>query len=137
MTVVWTGTERERRAQAFHDANPHVFAKLLEIARDLRQRGVAKAGVKLLFERLRWISQVETSGDAYRLNNSFTAWYARRLMAHDPSLAGLFDTRASAHDPEFHERVVRKAARVLRSCRRDPAPSTPRAAQPRTGSLPF
>ncbi len=142
MSVVWTPDEPQRRprlatledrARAFHAANPQVFTKLLEIARDLRARGVRKAGMKLLFERLRWISQVETQGDAYRLNNSFTSWYARQLMATDPSLSGLFETRESAHDPNYRQRVISKAARLLRAQARPvPPSSTP---EPRSGSL--
>lgn len=96
-----------RKAEAFHEANPHVLAKLHDIARDLKRRGVQHSGIQLLFERLRWINVVETAGDKYRLSNSFAAWYARRLMADDPDLAGFFVTRESAHDPDFHQRPVR------------------------------
>ncbi|MGV3518184.1 hypothetical protein [Luteitalea sp.] len=119
MTAVWTGKERtlEQRARAFDQANPHVFEKLLAIAREARDAGATKIGIKLLFERLRWVSRVETRDDLYRLNNSYTSYYARRLMAHDPSLAGLFETRSSAHDPNYLQRVVQRAARVLRAQR--------------------
>jgi hypothetical protein len=101
VSVTWND-DLTQRAQAFHEANPHVFAKLLEIARDLRGRGIQKAGIALLFERLRWLSTVRTEGDRYALNNSYRAWYARELMAQAPDLAGLFDVRESATDPEYH-----------------------------------
>jgi hypothetical protein len=142
MTAVWTDDQAvaesrvDRAARAFHEANPQVYARLREIARDLRRRQVQRASIALLFERLRWISIVETTGDLYRLNNSHRAFYARLLMA-EPDLAGLFETRSSATDPAFHERsprrrlrtIVSEAARILRARRdvRRPslAPSTP------------
>jgi hypothetical protein len=95
------------RARAFHTQNPHVMQKLVEIARDLRARGVRQVGIALLFERLRWLSTVRTEGDPYRLNNSFRAFYARQLMADHPELAGMFTTRESTTDPDYFERQAR------------------------------
>lgn len=96
-----------RRARAFHDANPQVMAKLVDIGRDLRRRGVQRVGIKLLFERLRWLSSVRTEGDKYALNNNYTAWYARQLMEQYAELEGLFAIRDSAHDPDYHTREIR------------------------------
>lgn len=125
----------ERNARAFHEKNPHVYEELRKIARDLRRRGIRRVGIALLFERLRWISKIETDGDPFRLDNSHRAYYARLLMA-EPDLAGLFETRSSATDPAFHERqprrrvrtVVSEATRILRAHRprrRSSAPSVP------------
>lgn len=96
----------ERRAREFHEANPQVMSKLVEIARDLRGRGVRRIGIKLLFERLRWINIVDTQGDKYKINNNHAPWYARRIMER-AEFAGLFETRDSPHDPDFHTREIR------------------------------
>lgn len=88
----------DRQFREFHAANPHVYQKLREIALFVRARGHRRFGVKALFERLRWISLFETTGDPYRLNNNYTAYYARLLMAREPALAGLFELRASRAD---------------------------------------
>lgn len=98
------GTPLEGRFRAFDEANPHVFDELLEIAREVRDRGVKRIGIAFLFERLRW-RRMKTHGDPYRLNNSYRAFYARKLMAADPALADLFETRASAHDPNYYARI--------------------------------
>jgi hypothetical protein len=82
----------------FHDANPHVWLKLLEICRFVRrEKGIQRWGIAACFERLRWVSQFQTEGDCYKLNNNFKAYYARRLNA-EPGLRGLFEVRTSDAD---------------------------------------
>ena len=84
----------ERAFVEFHEANPHVYQKLCELARQAKKMGRHRLGMKALWERLRWFSQfeVETVAD-WRLNNSHTAYYARLIMASEPDLIGIFRTR--------------------------------------------
>lgn len=97
-------TRNDLKAQAFHSANPHVMERLVEIAFDMRARKIERVSIKLLFERLRWINVVKTKGDQYRLNNSFTAWYAREIMRRHPALAAMFVTRATPHNADHQYR---------------------------------
>jgi uncharacterized protein YbaP (TraB family) len=46
-----------------------------------------------LFERLRWESGIATEGDAYRLNNSYRAFYVRLLIERRPEWANKFEVR--------------------------------------------
>lgn len=85
----------EAKWHAFHEANPHVYRLLRDEALKAKRAGLRRFGMKALFERLRWISQVETVGDPYRLNNNYTAFYARLLMESEPALRGFFETRES------------------------------------------
>ena len=96
----------DRQFQAFHAANPHVYDKLRELALQVRSAG-QRMGIAALFERLRWLSRVETAGDPYRLNNSYRAYYARLLMEREPSLRGSFTTRTDRTDPDYRTRVAR------------------------------
>ena len=77
----------------FHRLNPHVYAALVRLARDLKRNGWRKAGMKQLFERLRWEYAIQTQGEAFRLNNNFTAHYARLVMHREPDLRDFFETR--------------------------------------------
>ena len=86
------------RFEMFHHANPHVYEKLVEIAFEAHSRGRRHWGIAALFERLRWISQFETTGDPYKLNNDYRAFYARQLMKDHPQFRGLFQVRDSAVD---------------------------------------
>ncbi len=91
-------------AEAFHAANPHVMAAVVKMATYAQQHGVRRYGIKAIFEALRW-SALETTGEVYKLNNNYTAWYARAVGRLHPTLAPLFLTRSSAFDADF-ERTV-------------------------------
>lgn len=83
----------EARFEHFHRLNPHVLDAVVSIALDLKSRGFNKGGMKQIFERLRWLYAIQTRGEEYRLNNDFTAYYARVVMAVVPTLDGFFETR--------------------------------------------
>lgn len=84
----------------FHLANPHVLDLIVKISRDLKGLGFQRAGMKLVFERIRWLSALETKGDGFRVNNSYTAFYARKVMEEEPDLRGFFRLRESEADAE-------------------------------------
>ena len=83
----------EERFEEFHQANPHVYERLVRMTFDLRNRGITHWGIKGLWEKLRWDIAMETSQDPYKLNNDYTALYARRIMEFYPSLDGFFRIR--------------------------------------------
>jgi hypothetical protein len=86
------GTIAERFA-AFDRANPMVYTLLAREARALIAAGHTKIGIGMLWERLRWLYAMDTTGDEFRLNNNFRSHYARLLMEREPDLAGVFETR--------------------------------------------
>jgi hypothetical protein len=93
-TINARGLTLEQRFEAFHAANPHVYASLRRLALDAARRG-KQVGIKMLFEVLRWEATLATDdpASAYKLDNGYTSFYARRLMDNEPELAGFFETR--------------------------------------------
>lgn len=89
------GLSWAERFEIFDAANPHV-AKALEALAGQWLARHKKASMKALFERLRWESGLQTHGEAYRLNNSFTAFYARLLIERRPEWADAFEIRERA-----------------------------------------
>lgn len=87
------GETIEERFSAFHKANPHVFRLLRELALDYKRAGHSRGGMKMFYEVLRYRSGLYTQGDPYKLNNDFTALYARKLMEETPELVGFFEIR--------------------------------------------
>ena len=83
----------QQRFEAFHEANPHVYSRLLLMTRNLHRLGRERVGIATLYEALRY-ETLTTTGDHYRLNNSFRSHYARLIMETHPDLAGMFLTRA-------------------------------------------
>ncbi len=88
-----SGATIEERFHSFHQLNPHVYLAITSLARELKRQGWAKAGMKQIFEQLRWKFAVATRGDRWRLNNDFTAPYARLVMKQERDLDGFFETR--------------------------------------------
>jgi len=84
---------RGDRFSEFHAANPNVYIVIKRIALDLKRRGFRKAGMKAIFEQIRWRYALQTRGEAYELNNNYTSHYSRLLMQQEPGLAGFFETR--------------------------------------------
>jgi hypothetical protein len=85
----------ESKFWEFHLNNPRVYDQLVSLARQWIAAGNNKLGIKTLFERLRWEWHIAglMDADGYKLNNNYTAHYARLIMAREPDLDGLFETR--------------------------------------------
>jgi len=82
------------RFDSFHAENPHVYDELLRLARLCKAFGRKRIGMKMLWEVCRWNLALRTGGEGgFKLNNSFTAYYARTLMEREPELSGIFETR--------------------------------------------
>lgn len=78
----------------FHSENPQVYEALARLAREWKvRRPGRRLGIKMLFEVLRWQVAMSTSGDDFKLNNSYHSYYARLLMDRERDLEGLFELR--------------------------------------------
>lgn len=80
------------RFEAFHAANPHV-AHALELLAGQWLHSHQLVSMAAMFERLRWESGIVTEGSAYKLDNSFRAFYSRLLMDRRPEWRGRIPIR--------------------------------------------
>lgn len=85
------------RFAAFHAANPRVAEAIEAMCAQWLARH-PKVGIKAVFERLRWESGLTTVGYCWRLNNVFTAYYARLMLDLHPEWVGRIETRALASE---------------------------------------
>lgn len=83
----------EQRFRDFHKANPSVYFTLVSLARQARDAGKTRVGIKCLVERARWDLWLQTTGDEFRINNSFVSRYVRLIEQCEPDLCGLFEKR--------------------------------------------
>lgn len=87
-------TSIDARFERFHEENPHVLLEMLRLARARIAAGATRVGVKSLWEELRVTLRVSVRDDGdWKLNNSFTAPYARALIAAAPELGAFIETR--------------------------------------------
>lgn len=84
----------EERFLEFHETNPNVYQWLRYFAIQAVSAGRRRLGIKHLIERARWEVALVTQGtDSFKVNNDHAPHYARLLMANEPLLAGVFETR--------------------------------------------
>ena len=83
----------ERRFARFHEANPHVYRALETVALRELAEGARWIGIGQLCEQLRADPAIATAGDAFKINNSFRALYARLLLHRYPRLDGVLRVR--------------------------------------------
>ena len=80
------------RALAFHRAHPEVMAEFCRLALNAIERGVEHWGAKGVMEVVRWKLEVE-GGQVFKINNNFTAFYARGFERKYPEHKGFFEFR--------------------------------------------
>ena len=89
--------------QAFADfdqANPHIWDLFVQFSHEIRTNHSHFSSDAVL-HRIRWevaTTTTEYESGSYKINNNYSAYYARKLMDADPSFAGFFRTRHSAAD---------------------------------------
>lgn len=87
------------RFEDFHRDNPIVYDVLVRLAREWRAKfNGRKVGLAALRETARWTIAFATNDVDFKINNNYTPFYARLIMAREPELAGLFDLRSSEAD---------------------------------------
>lgn len=89
------GNRLKRQFADFHEANPHVYRRLVEMTWALKHKGHSKVGIGMLFEVLRWEHYMENKDphSEFKLNNNYRAYYARMIMKREKGLADIFETR--------------------------------------------
>ncbi len=86
----------QREFERFHKENPHVLAELEHMAGAWFDKGHPSVSISMLFEALRWLSGIETTGDPYRLNNNYRSRYVRLMIARHPEWEDRFQVRELA-----------------------------------------
>jgi hypothetical protein len=82
----------EARFWDFHREHPSIYALFDRFTREaLRRRD--RLGISLITERIRWETAVVSSGDEFKINNNFRAYYARLWMRNNPQFGRAFETR--------------------------------------------
>jgi hypothetical protein len=83
--------ERFRR---FHAGNPEVFRLFRKFAAQAKKAGLDRYSADAILHRVRWECDVAGAWEGgFKINNSFSAYYARELMAEYPEYVGFFELR--------------------------------------------
>lgn len=80
----------------FHTNNQEVYKLFSQIAHEKKREGYAHYSAKAIFEEIRWRYNLKPICE--RLQNNFTAYYARMFMVEFQALKGYFKLRPSEAD---------------------------------------
>lgn len=93
--------------ERFHLANPHVYRLFARFATDVARSGKQHYSSNAIFERIRWHMDIETRGEAVKLNNNYRPYYARLFHLMQPELAGFFrNRRRTSVNKDAHEEDI-------------------------------
>lgn len=79
--------------RTYHQTHPEIFQLFAKYAYEMRKTGRKKYSAKTIMERIRWHCDVQERGQEFKINNSYTAMYARLLVHKIPEFSGFFEFR--------------------------------------------
>jgi hypothetical protein len=79
--------------EAYHAANPDVYRILRDTALHATWKGRKYLRIRRMIEDLRDSPCLVTKGSTFKLDGSFSGYYARLLMSNEPLLRGMFEVR--------------------------------------------
>jgi len=88
------------RFEQFDADNPRVFLLFMRFAREARAVGHRTFSADAICHRIRWETGVVTRDQSsdFKINDHYTAFYARKAMKLYPEFRGFFRLRESAAD---------------------------------------
>lgn len=87
------GETIQQRFESFHKLNGWVLEALERMTVDYLERGHKRVGIGMLTEVLRWQYGRQTTGDAFKLNNSYRSRYVRLMVERHPEWDDVFEQR--------------------------------------------
>lgn len=81
------------RFERFHAANPQVWELFKKFTFQLIAAGRAHYSSDAIMQRIRWHTDVETVGEPVKINDHYTAFYARMFHKEFPAHDGFFRNR--------------------------------------------
>lgn len=86
-------TKLTEKFNEYHSTNPHVYEMFKRFAHEAKGAGFKTYSAKAVFERMRWFTDIETTGEKFKLSNNYHAYYARKLMQDAAEFTGFFRTK--------------------------------------------
>lgn len=88
-----TFDERKAEWEDFHRENPMIWEYFQKFSFEAIAKKRTKISHWLIINRIRWEIYVVTTGEDFKINNNFIAFYARLWQQMYPAHKGLFNTK--------------------------------------------
>lgn len=89
-------TTLKNRFEKYHADNPHVYEAFRKFALESAARR-PHFSARAIFHRMRWQTMI-TGNDEFKINNNYSAFYARMFENDYPDLKGFFETRKQQNE---------------------------------------
>jgi len=90
---------RYQRFRKFHKENPTIYKLFREFAISAYERGHrSHFGARMIGERIRWYTNVDTTDKQYKINDHYWPYYARLLALTDLRFSDFFEMRGGGAD---------------------------------------
>ena len=83
----------EEKFETYHKDNPHVYDLFVKFAKEAKGSGMTKFSANGIFERIRWFTNIETTGERFKISNNYRPYYARKMMKEYPEFEGFFSIK--------------------------------------------
>lgn len=88
-------TKWEAKFRVFHANNPHIYELVKKYTFEVIATGRDRFSMTSIFERIRWHTNVETTGgEQFKLCQNYIPYYSRMFMRDFPEHDGFFRTNA-------------------------------------------
>jgi hypothetical protein len=84
----------QERFNKYHEENPHIWEEIQQRTKEQIGRARARGSMRDLFGHLRWYSGLRTTGDRWKLNNSYCSFYTRMWNNKYPGFADFYELRS-------------------------------------------
>ena len=95
---LWSTPKVTDQDAMFDAAHPTIYSLFSALAAELVSHGVRRGSSDEILHQMRWQHKVENRGEEYAVNNSWSAYLARRLIRDQPAFGTFFELRKSKHD---------------------------------------
>jgi hypothetical protein len=79
----------------FHREHPEIYALFDKFAQQAIAKGHRRFSADALLHRIRWEASVEKAGSPYKINDHFSAYYARLWIENNPGRENFFERRVA------------------------------------------
>lgn len=75
--------------------NPKIWKMFCKLAHRLIRKGRTHFSADAILHKIRFDTAISGKGDVFKINNNFSAYYARKFMNNFPLYKGFFQLRKS------------------------------------------
>jgi len=88
-----TGLTIEQAFTRFDNLNPMVYKQFRRLTFQSINANKKKTSSKMIINIIRWHFYLKTEGDDFKINDAFTAHYARKFIKEFPEHGNIFELR--------------------------------------------